>query len=182
MLSPWLELPGTAELLGRWSERTGVDLVVHSATKAIAGHNDATLGVVAGEAELIDAVWGYGILHGAEAIPEEWLTPVGRKIKTACLNLGELDYIGTPLPATVDELTDRTERIAQQVILRRRLPITIAENAPTDLSDLDVQTLYAPKPGTRQGRWHLMRNLGQPLEFALPAANIAAMEGAEWPI
>ena len=26
----------------------GVDLVVHSATKAIAGHNDATLGVVAG--------------------------------------------------------------------------------------------------------------------------------------
>lgn len=105
----------------------------------------------------------YGILHGAEAIPEEWLTPVGRKIKTACLNLGELDYIGTPLPATVDELTDRTERIAQQVILRRRLPITIAENAPTDLSDLDVQTLYAPKPGTRQGRWHLMRNLGQPV-------------------
>ncbi|NLF05314.1 MAG: ACP S-malonyltransferase [Actinomycetales bacterium] len=32
MLSPWLELPGTAELLGRWSERTGVDLVVHGTT------------------------------------------------------------------------------------------------------------------------------------------------------
>ena len=30
----------------------GVDLVIHSATKAIAGHNDATLGVVAGSDEL----------------------------------------------------------------------------------------------------------------------------------
>ena len=32
MLSPWLELPGTAELLGGWSERTGVDLVAHGTT------------------------------------------------------------------------------------------------------------------------------------------------------
>ena len=37
----------------------GVDLVVHSATKAIAGHNDATLGVVAGAAELVD--WLYSL-------------------------------------------------------------------------------------------------------------------------
>ena len=29
----------------------GVDLVLHSATKGIAGHNDATLGVVAGAAD-----------------------------------------------------------------------------------------------------------------------------------
>ena len=35
----------------------GVDLVLHSATKGIAGHNDATLGVVAGSAELIDWIW-----------------------------------------------------------------------------------------------------------------------------
>jgi cystathionine beta-lyase/cystathionine gamma-synthase len=47
----------------------GVDLVVHSATKGIAGHNDATLGVVAGEAELLDAIWGYAVLHGASASP-----------------------------------------------------------------------------------------------------------------
>ena len=37
----------------------GADIVVHSATKAITGHNDATLGVIAGEQELIDAVWAY---------------------------------------------------------------------------------------------------------------------------
>ncbi|MEY3925590.1 MAG: hypothetical protein RIQ63_941, partial [Actinomycetota bacterium] len=44
-------------------------LVVHSATKGIAGHNDAMLGVVAGEKELIDAIWGYSVMHGATASP-----------------------------------------------------------------------------------------------------------------
>ena len=46
-----------------------VSLVMHSATKGIAGHNDATLGVVAGEKELIDAIWSYAVLHGATASP-----------------------------------------------------------------------------------------------------------------
>ncbi|MBI2710598.1 MAG: aminotransferase class I/II-fold pyridoxal phosphate-dependent enzyme [Actinobacteria bacterium] len=47
----------------------GVDLVLHSATKGIAGHNDATLGVVAGSAELIGWLWGFAVLHGASASP-----------------------------------------------------------------------------------------------------------------
>lgn len=47
----------------------GVSLVVHSATKGIAGHNDATLGVIAGEKDLIDAIWAYAVLHGATASP-----------------------------------------------------------------------------------------------------------------
>jgi cystathionine beta-lyase/cystathionine gamma-synthase len=47
----------------------GVSLVVHSATKGIAGHNDATLGVVAGEKDVIDAIWTYSVLHGATASP-----------------------------------------------------------------------------------------------------------------
>ena len=47
----------------------GVSLVVHSATKGIAGHNDATLGVVAGEKDVIEAIWGYSVLHGATASP-----------------------------------------------------------------------------------------------------------------
>lgn len=49
--------------------RHGVDLVVHSATKGIAGHNDATLGVVAGSRELIDWLWGFAVLQGASASP-----------------------------------------------------------------------------------------------------------------
>ncbi|MCB0966118.1 MAG: PLP-dependent transferase [Ilumatobacter sp.] len=59
----------------------GVDLVVHSATKGIAGHNDATIGVVAGERELIDAIWGYGVLHGATASPFDALNAL-RGVRT----------------------------------------------------------------------------------------------------
>lgn len=47
----------------------GVDLVMHSATKGIAGHNDVTMGVLAGERDLIDAIWGYSVIHGAVASP-----------------------------------------------------------------------------------------------------------------
>jgi len=54
---------------GQQPIRHGVDLVLHSATKGIAGHNDATLGVVSGEQELLDDIWRYGILHGASASP-----------------------------------------------------------------------------------------------------------------
>jgi cystathionine beta-lyase/cystathionine gamma-synthase len=47
----------------------GVDLVVHSATKAIAGHNDATLGVVAGSDDLVEWLWSFAVLQGANASP-----------------------------------------------------------------------------------------------------------------
>jgi len=47
----------------------GVDLVLHSATKAIAGHNDAILGVVAGSEELVAWIRGFAILQGAVASP-----------------------------------------------------------------------------------------------------------------
>lgn len=47
----------------------GVDLVVHSATKALAGHNDATLGVIAGTKDLIEWLWSFAVLQGANASP-----------------------------------------------------------------------------------------------------------------
>lgn len=47
----------------------GVDLVLHSATKGIGGHNDCSVGVVAGSEELINWLWGFAILHGANASP-----------------------------------------------------------------------------------------------------------------
>ena len=59
----------------------GVSLVLHSATKGIAGHNDATLGVVSGEAELIDELWRYSVLHGASASPHDALNAL-RGIRT----------------------------------------------------------------------------------------------------
>jgi cystathionine beta-lyase/cystathionine gamma-synthase len=55
--------------LGQRPLEYGVDLVVHSATKGIGGHNDATLGIVAGSAELITWLWGFAVLQGAVASP-----------------------------------------------------------------------------------------------------------------
>ena len=49
----------------------GVDFVLHSATKGIGGHNDALLGVLAGEKDLIDAVWAYSVMHGSVASPHD---------------------------------------------------------------------------------------------------------------
>ncbi len=57
--------------LGQRTLDFGVDLVVHSATKGISGHNDVTLGVIAGERDLIDAVWAYSVLHGSVASPAD---------------------------------------------------------------------------------------------------------------
>lgn len=59
----------------------GVDLVVHSATKAIAGHNDAILGVVSGSDELIAWIRGFAVLHGAVASPFDALNGL-RGIRT----------------------------------------------------------------------------------------------------
>ncbi len=47
----------------------GVSIVLHSATKGIAGHNDATLGVIAADLDLISDIWAYSVLHGATASP-----------------------------------------------------------------------------------------------------------------
>ena len=47
----------------------GADLVLHAATKGLAGHNDALLGVVAGERDLIDAIWGWHVVQGGQASP-----------------------------------------------------------------------------------------------------------------
>lgn len=55
--------------LGQRPLEHGADLVVHSATKAIGGHNDVSLGVVAGSRELLDWVWGFAVLQGANASP-----------------------------------------------------------------------------------------------------------------
>jgi ADP-ribosylglycohydrolase len=83
----------------------------------------------------------FGILHGLEGIPEKWITPIGRRIKTACLNLGELGYFGNQLPPDIDDLTNRTERITEQVIRHQHLPLELVEGKPTDLQGLQPAQL-----------------------------------------
>ncbi|MDO8361467.1 MAG: PLP-dependent aspartate aminotransferase family protein [Actinomycetota bacterium] len=55
--------------LGQQPLAHGVHRSLHSATKGIAGHNDATLGVVSGERDLLNEIWGYHVLHGATPSP-----------------------------------------------------------------------------------------------------------------
>ena len=74
----------------------GVDLVVHSATKAIAGHNDATIGVVAGAAELVDWLYSFAVLQGANASPFDamnalrGLRTLGVRLERQSANAGRL--------------------------------------------------------------------------------------------
>ena len=82
IMGPFTVVDSTfATPLGQRPLDHGVDLVLHSATKGIAGHNDATLGVIAGERELVDAVWAYAVLHGAMASPFDALNAL-RGIRT----------------------------------------------------------------------------------------------------
>jgi len=64
----------------------GVNLVVHSATKGIAGHNDATIGVVAGEKELIDWLYSFAVIQGAVASPFDAMNAL-RGIRTLGVRL-----------------------------------------------------------------------------------------------
>ncbi len=64
----------------------GVDLVLHAATKGMAGHNDATLGVVAGSEELIAWLWGFAILQGANASPYDAMNGI-RGLRTLSVRL-----------------------------------------------------------------------------------------------
>ena len=67
--------------LGQQPLRHGVNIVMHSATKGIAGHNDATLGVIAADKDLVNTIWAYSVLHGATASPFDALNGV-RGVRT----------------------------------------------------------------------------------------------------
>ncbi len=67
--------------LGQQPLAHGVDIALHSATKGIAGHNDATLGVISGEADLLAEIWAYSVLHGATPSPFDALNAL-RGIRT----------------------------------------------------------------------------------------------------
>ena len=68
----------------------GADLVLHAATKGLAGHNDALLGVVAGSRDLIDAIWGWHVVQGGQASPfDAWnglrgIRTLGVRVRRQC--------------------------------------------------------------------------------------------------
>ncbi|MCL2362818.1 MAG: ADP-ribosylglycohydrolase family protein [Defluviitaleaceae bacterium] len=97
----------------------------------------------------------FGIMHGVESIPEKWVTPIGRGIKTACLNIGDLGYFGAMIPTNIDDLTVRTEAIMNKVAAQYSLPIeppNVAPDAQPEgflLAD-DEALSYTQSPAYRQ--------------------------------
>jgi cystathionine beta-lyase/cystathionine gamma-synthase len=103
IIGPFTVIDSTfATPIGQQPLSHGVDLVLHSATKGIAGHNDATLGVIAGERELVDAVWAYAVLHGAMASPFDSLNAL-RGVRTLAVRTAHQ-------AATATRLADRLLR------------------------------------------------------------------------
>jgi len=94
--------------IGQQPLRYGIDLVVHSATKAIAGHNDATLGVVAGSQELLDWIWGFAVLQGANASPFDALNGL-RGIRTLPVRFERQ----TETALRLAEILERDERVCE---------------------------------------------------------------------
>lgn len=90
------------------------------------------------------AAWG--IMRGAGAIPRKWIEPIGRGIRTVCLNLGELGYFGGQLPQNVDVLAYRTMRQARQVLMRHNAEHHCCDE-PTDLSDVNIGALKSREGG-----------------------------------
>jgi cystathionine beta-lyase/cystathionine gamma-synthase len=79
----------------------GVDLVLHSATKGMAGHNDATLGVVAGSDELVTWLWNFAVLQGANASPFDALNGL-RGLRTLSVRLRQQSASATTLAELLD--------------------------------------------------------------------------------
>ena len=72
--------------LGQKPLDLGVDLVVHSATKALSGHGDIIAGAVAGKRELLEKLWQAAIIIGATLAPfDAWL--LMRGIRTLPLRI-----------------------------------------------------------------------------------------------
>lgn len=86
----------------------GCDLVVHSATKCIGGHNDVTLGAAAGSRELIDWVWGFAVLQGAVASPYEAAGGL-RGVRTLGVRLRHQSAAAT----TIAQALQTDERVAE---------------------------------------------------------------------
>lgn len=87
----------------------------------------------------------YGILHGGRNIPERWVAPIGRTIKTGCLNLGELGDYGSQIPQDMDDLCARVELIARQVALSRGLGVYFTQDR-TQIPSGAIKAMYCEDP------------------------------------
>jgi cystathionine beta-lyase/cystathionine gamma-synthase len=94
--------------LGQQPLAHGVDISLHSATKGIAGQNDATLGVISGDADLLGEIWAYSVLHGSTPSPFDALNAL-RGIRTLGVRTRQQNETARSLAIT---LADHPEVVA----------------------------------------------------------------------
>ncbi len=97
-----------------------------------------------------------GIIGGMQAIPKKWIDPIGTKLVTACLNLGELGNLGSQLPRDIFELTDRIERLAPRILAHHRTDTALTDGN-SDVKDAfslmckSVEKLYIGEHSVKFG-------------------------------
>lgn len=107
----------------------GVDLVVHSATKAMSGHNDASLGVIAGSRELMDWIWGFAVLQGANASPYDatnglrGLRTLGVRLPRQSETAGRLAEALAARPEVVEVCYPGLEDFPQAELAKRQMDL-----------------------------------------------------------
>ena len=105
----------------------GFDLVIHSATKSLAGHNDATLGVVAGEEDLLQWIWGFHTIAGAVASPFDALLALrgirtlGVRVRQACETAQRLAEVLEEHPGVVRVNHPGLESHPQRELAKRQM-------------------------------------------------------------
>ena len=126
--------------LGQQPLAHGVDISLHSATKGIAGHNDATLGVISGEADLLGEIWAYSVLHGATPSPFDALNAL-RGIRTLGVRTRQQNETARSLAVTLADHPDGDGG-----------PLPRAERASAARPRHETTTAVRHRPVVRGGR------------------------------
>ncbi len=158
-----------------WNAPLNLGIIVYSMLYAKGDFSKAILTAVrCGEdtdctAATIGAL--YGIIDGYEKLPQKWKDGIGIKIKTVCLNLGELGC-GGEIPDDIEDLTERMIRQFYAVGLRYGAAVEV-ENSPCVYK---AKELFCNKSFKR----HLYRNLRGPIyEFPNYEVMVDYIDGCE---
>jgi len=82
----------------------------------------------------------FGIINGIDAIPQKWIDPIGRGIKTLVLDYCTLQF---SLPENIDELSDRVERMAKIALLTFKPKIELSQTEETLVTDAEKNALFS---------------------------------------
>ena len=86
-----------------------------------------------------------GIIEGEARIPQEWATPIGRRITTHMIDVFDVKHI----PTTIDELTTRVERLSKIIMLTYRTDVELSERKATSVSQRELLKLADVKMGEK---------------------------------